>query len=105
VLRNLAQFSRRTAGGDWSIATNDGRTTLRLPSELSANLLTELLATASLSAIEADSADASLAAARWMLEMMGGKLTVDAVPPALIMELPAAQCARSPDLAATVPCG
>jgi hypothetical protein len=51
--------------------------------------LEELLAASSLSMLEAAGAGSSLVAARWMIEMMGGTLTVRDGGSILCIDLPA----------------
>ena len=59
--------------------------------ECSVALLEELLTATSLSVAEADGAQGSLAAARWMIEMIGGTLSVRRDLPGLVVELAAAE--------------
>jgi hypothetical protein len=90
ILSNLFRFSLRIGGHGWSIEKREGRVVLSVPVDGSRQLLEELLTATSLSATEADSAGASVAAARWMTEMMNGTLTVSDREPALLLSLPAA---------------
>ncbi len=90
VLRNLLRFSFRIGSRGWSLEQREGRVVLSVSVDGSQQLLKELLTATSLSATEADSADGSLAAARWMTEMMNGTLTVSAREPTLFLSLPAA---------------
>lgn len=90
VLRNVIQFSARMGGCGWSVQIKDGRVLLRAHVEGSHQLLKELLTPSSLSSTEADGAAASLAAARWMTEMMHGTLTANESEPIIVLNLPAA---------------
>jgi hypothetical protein len=90
VLHNLWRFSRRMGGTGWKIEQREGRVLLSVGVDGSHELLKELLTATSLSATEADTVEASLAAARWMIEMMNGTLTVSEGQPILHLSLPAA---------------
>jgi PAS domain S-box-containing protein len=87
ILSNINQFRLRLGGGDWSVKRHDGRVQLQCLLR-SAILSRELLAANRTTTAEADGADSSLAAARWMAELMGGMLSVDGHT--LILDLPAA---------------
>jgi PAS domain S-box-containing protein len=76
VLRNIGRCGSRIGGGGWAIHVQDGRVLAEIEVGCSHQLLEELLTATSLSMMEASGADSSLVAARWMIEMMGGTLTV-----------------------------
>jgi hypothetical protein len=95
VLRNLSRFSLRTGASGWQLETRDGRTRLTLKVDCSELLLRELLTASTLTITEADSANESLAAARWMVEMMGGSLTVNVNRSGLCLDLPASDLEAS----------
>jgi hypothetical protein len=90
ILRNLADFSARRAGGRWSVSSKDGRVVIEIPVEAPQKWLREILIANPASAAEADSAPDSLAAARWMAETLNGGLTVSTTRPSLTLNLPAA---------------
>jgi PAS domain S-box-containing protein len=76
VLRNIGRCGARVGGGGWAVRVEDGRVLAEIEVDCSHRLLEELLTANSLSMMEASGADSSLVAARWMIEMMGGTLTV-----------------------------
>ncbi|HZS39768.1 MAG TPA: PAS domain S-box protein [Polyangia bacterium] len=90
VLRNLIQFGARHPAGPWSLTTNDGRVIIEIPVEGSSPWLKQLLVANPKSAAEAESADESLAAARWIAEALNGDLTASDRRQSLLLNLPAA---------------
>lgn len=90
VLCNLDKFARRHPAGSWSVTRCDGRVSIEIPVDGSAEWLERLLVPARRESVEAESADDSLAAARWMAEALSGDLVVAQPRHALLLNLPAA---------------
>jgi PAS domain S-box-containing protein len=90
VLHNLDRFADRHPAGAWSISRCDGRVVIEIPVGGSAGWLERLLVPTRRATVEAESADDSLAAARWMAEALNGELIVSQARQALLLNLPAA---------------
>lgn len=90
ALTNLASFASRSGGGLSATVQRSGQVAVSFAVGASQRLLEALLGASSLSAAEAAGADDSLAAARWMIELMGGALTASEDGHLLELQLPAA---------------
>jgi hypothetical protein len=97
ILSILNQFRLREGGGRWQVEVLDGHVTLESKFPHGTRLPEKLLSAQHAARPENEPADNSLAAARWMAELMGGTLTICAG--ALRFVLPAAD----QELAAAVP--
>jgi PAS domain S-box-containing protein len=95
VLRNVIRFCMNAGRVEWKAEAKDGKTRLCFDVDIPEPMVGPLLTATSLSMAQAEDAQSSLAAARWMMEMMGGSLTVRRERPRLLLELPTADAARS----------
>jgi hypothetical protein len=95
AFENILRCGGRMGGGRGLVSRSDGRVLIEIEVDGSPPLLQELLGANSLSMMEASGADASLAAARWMIEMIGGTLTVSESSSLLIIDLAGAAVASA----------
>jgi hypothetical protein len=88
IVSIVNQFRLREGGGRWEAHRSDGHVTLECCFPHGTHLPERLLSAQHAARPENERADSSLAAARWMAELMGATLTVGGG--ALRLELPAA---------------
>lgn len=89
ILRNVIALRLKVGGSGWTVSRDDGRVRLTCRLSVPASRLRELLGPSE-SALDGDSAERSLAAARWMAEIMNATLDVTGDPAILCLDLPAA---------------